>query len=527
MSATAVTPEIHSTTQKVPTRNSTHYLIFTLCASIYLLPFMRILMQGTDEGTLLYGAVRVVHGQVLARDFFDVMGPGTFYWLAAFFKLFGVTFMATRICLFVMSLGTGLLIYFLSRRICRRYSVLPCLLLAGTYFSTIWPEINHHVCSNFFALLSVACIVLWQDKHRNGLLFAAGVLAGVTTCFLQPKGMLLLFAILLWLWMQRKQLSTTRSSLGTVIGGYCVVVGIVLIYFWSRGALRDLIYVNLVWPSRHYDAINAVPYALGILHYWNQWVRPMNGVMWFVVMASVLIIPFLLVAALPALLLTLGIRHRTACAKPTVLLYWLCGWALWLSEIHRKDICHLVSGSPLLIILCIYLLAESRGKVAALTLQILSVSAACLAVVNLFVVLTAHTVNTRVGSAAVFQDDPVLTFLDEHVAPGEEIFAYPYCPMYYFLSSTTNPTRYSLLIYNYNTSAQFHEVIQVLEQHKVRYVLWDTNFQTKKVAALFPASVRIQPRDLIMEPYLDSHYKLVKVEDGVRIMERKSEDHSN
>jgi len=143
------------------------------------------------------------------------------------------------------------------------------------------------------------------------------------------------------------------------------------------------------------------------------------------------------------------------------------------------------------------------------------------------VVLTAHTVNTRVGSAAVFQDDPVLTFLDEHVAPGEEIFAYPYCPMYYFLSSTTNPTRYSLLIYNYNTSAQFHEVIQVLEQHKVRYVLWDTNFQTKKVAALFPASVRIQPRDLIMEPYLDSHYKLVKVEDGVRIMERKSEDHSN
>jgi len=362
MSATAVTPEIHSTTQKVPTRNSTHYLIFTLCASIYLLPFMRILMQGTDEGTLLYGAVRVVHGQVLARDFFDVMGPGTFYWLAAFFKLFGVTFMATRICLFVMSLGTGLLIYFLSRRICRRYSVLPCLLLAGTYFSTIWPEINHHVCSNFFALLSVACIVLWQDKHRNGLLFAAGVLAGVTTCFLQPKGMLLLFAILLWLWMQRKQLSTTRSSLGTVIGGYCVVVGIVLIYFWSRGALRDLIYVNLVWPSRHYDAINAVPYALGILHYWNQWVRPMNGVMWFVVMASVLIIPFLLVAALPALLLTLGIRHRTACAKPTVLLYWLCGWALWLSEIHRKDICHLVSGSPLLIILCIYLLAESRGK---------------------------------------------------------------------------------------------------------------------------------------------------------------------
>jgi Dolichyl-phosphate-mannose-protein mannosyltransferase len=196
MSATAVST--HPPAQKTFTRKYTHYSVFILCASMYLLPFMRLLLRGTDEGTLLYGAVRVAHGQVLAHDFFEVMGPGTFYWLAAFFKLFGVTFMATRICIFVMSLGTGLLIYFLSRRICSRFSALPCILLAGTYFSTIWPEVNHHVSSNFFALLSVACIVLWQDKNRESLLLA-GALAGVTTCFLQPKGMLLLLAILLWL----------------------------------------------------------------------------------------------------------------------------------------------------------------------------------------------------------------------------------------------------------------------------------------------------------------------------------------
>ena len=80
---------------------------------------MRILLGNGDEGLLVSGAVRIAHGQVFARDFFEVVGPGTFYWLALFFKLFGVTFVATRICLFVTSLGTALAMYFLSRRICK------------------------------------------------------------------------------------------------------------------------------------------------------------------------------------------------------------------------------------------------------------------------------------------------------------------------------------------------------------------------------------------------------------------------
>ena len=163
------------------TREYVPYLIFALCAISYLLPFMRLLLQTLPEGLFVSGAVRIVHGQVFARDFVEVFGPGTFYWLALFFKLFGVTFVATRICLFVTSLGTGLAMYFLSRRICGRYQILPCILLAGTYFGNLWPSISHHVDSNFFALLAVACMIVWEDKHKHGLLFAAGALAAATT----------------------------------------------------------------------------------------------------------------------------------------------------------------------------------------------------------------------------------------------------------------------------------------------------------------------------------------------------------
>jgi hypothetical protein len=35
------------------------------------------------------------------------------------------------------------------------------------------------------------------------------------------------------------------------------------------------------------------------------------------------------------------------------------------------------------------------------------------------------------------------------------------------------------------------------------------------------------PSGLIIEPYLESHYKLVKEEDGVRLLEREDQDHAD
>jgi hypothetical protein len=528
MTVTPASPLPHLPARRSFARRYAGYFIFTLLASLYLLPIMRILLLGTNEGTLVGGAVRVVHGQVFARDFFEVMGPGTIYWLAAFFKLFGVTFLALRICLFLTSLGTGLLIYFLTRRICGKYWTLPSILLAGTYYGMQWPAISHHVDSNFFGLLSVACVVVWQDRHWKGLLLGAGFLAGCTTCIHQPKGMLLLVAILLWLLMQRLRRAAPMATLGWVAAGYLGAIGLMAVYFWTQGALGSLLYANIVWPSQHYGAVNTVPYALGLFsQYWNHWIIAKGPFNWSIGMAAILITPFCFVAALPALFLVLGLLYKWKTAPPEIPLYAFCGWALWLSEFHRRDIYHLVFGSPLLIVLCVYFLGESRKKIADYLLQILAITSACLAVFNLILVITAHPVATRVGSIAMFKDDPALAFIDQHTMPGDEIFTYPYCPMYYFLTSTSNPTRYSILVYNYNTTSQFQEAIQVLDRRKVRYVLWDTNFAAKTAASVFPQWTGIPPDGFLMETYLESHYNLVEDSDGLRIMERKKEGQDN
>jgi hypothetical protein len=93
--------------------------------------------------------------------------------------------------------------------------------------------------------------------------------------------------------------------------------------------------------------------------------------------------------------------------------------------------------------------------------------------------------------------------------------------MYYFLSNTNNPTRYSFLVYDYYTPAQFEEVIRALEQHKVKYVLWNKHVQSDVLDVLFPNA---HPKQLIMEPYLEAHYKPIWVRGNVLLMERNEND---
>lgn len=521
---------------KIPalTRNNTKpwlgYSVFTLCAAFYLIPFMRVLLPWTNEGILVTGAARIVHGQVFARDFFEVTGPGTYYCLAIFFKLFGISFMAARIYLFFTSLGTDVLMYFLARRLGSGYSVLPCLILAATYYGQQWPGVSYHVDSNFIALLAVACMVKWTDTNRNSLLLSAGILAGFTTFFLQQKGILLVCVFLVWLLIQRQKRAVTFSALFIVAGGYFAAVGAVLAYFWSQGALGSLIYANVVWPFTHYGTVNSVPYAQGtFLHYWDRWASMQGALHWPLGIAAILITPFLFVVVVPLLmglcvvLLAIPGRYQWRVITPDLVLYWLCGWAIWFSEIHRKDIYHLVFGAPLLIILCIHLLDAGKKKYPRYALQILALTAAWLAAFNLIGVLTAHSVMTRAGSVAMFRDSPTLAFIDAHIAPGAAMFAYPNCPIYYFLSSTENPTHYSNLVYNMNTTVQFQEVIQDLDRSKTRYVVWDTNFEAKTVPVMIPEDARTPPNGFLMESYLESHYKVVEDDDGIRMMERRED----
>ena len=504
------------------------YLVLATVASLYMLPFVRFAIMGSDEGTLLVEAERIVNGQIYARDFLPGVGPGTLYLLAAWFKVFGVSFLAARIYLSLTLLATGGLVLFLSRRLCGNLWLVPCALLMGTYLGLICCGVSHHFDSNFYALLAVVCMILWQQKRTSFLLIVSGVCLGICTLILQQKGGMLLCAILAWILIRRKQQPGWLSAALFVFTSYLATLGVALLYFYREGALQALIFDDFIAPLRKYESVNSVTYAHGLFSdgIFELWTALFRHTVWGNVLSLGLVLPDLLIAALPLTVLLLGIRYRSKPGNPEILLLWFTGYALFLSEFQRTDIPHLIWGSPILIVLFVHLLDKSRTAVACRAGELMNISAIFLAICSILVVtLGTRTVITRRGVITVLERNApdVLAFLDKQATPGEDIFVYPYSPLYYFLSGTRNPTRYSFLLYGFHTPEEFQEVTHVLDENQTRIVVWDTNYIDKTERRLFPGAFHPRPDQLIIEPYLMSHYRQVSNYGGIWIMERTPE----
>jgi hypothetical protein len=508
------------------------YLAFATVASLYMFPFMRFTMMGSDEGILLVEAERIVNGQVYARDFFPGVGPGTLYLLAGWFKVVGVSFIAARIYLFLTLLATGGLVFFLSRRLCGKLWLIPCALLMGTYLGLVSSGVSHHFDANLYALLAVVCMIFWRQKRTSFLLIVSGVCLGISTCILQHKGMLLLCAILAWILVRRKQEPGWLLAAIFVFTSYLATLGVERLYFYREGALQTAHSDGFIASRLKYESVNSVTYAHGLFGngIFDFWSALFRHTIWGNVLSVGLILPDLLIVSLPLIVVLLGIKYRSKTNDPEILLLWFTGYALFLSECQRTDLTHLLWGSPLLIVLFAHLLDRSRTAIGRAAGDLINISAIFLAICTFLVVLFgAKTVVTRRGSIAVLEQSApgVLRFLDKETKPGEEIFVYPYSPLYYFLSGTRNATRYSSLIYGFNASEQLQEVTHVLDESRIRIVVWDTNFVEKNERQAFPGAPHPRPDQLIIEPYLMSHYRLVDNYDGVWIMERMPEKNNS
>src|SRR5262252_4312672 len=94
-------------------------VVFLFLASLgYLCLFRRYTTIEPDEGIVLQGAQRILHGQLLYRDFFSYFTPGSYYCLALLFKIFGSSFIVARTALAVVGAIFTAIAYLLTRRVC-------------------------------------------------------------------------------------------------------------------------------------------------------------------------------------------------------------------------------------------------------------------------------------------------------------------------------------------------------------------------------------------------------------------------
>jgi hypothetical protein len=83
---------------------------------------------------------------------------------------------------------------------------------------------------------------------------------------------------------------------------------------------------------------------------------------------------------------------------------------------------------------------------------------------------------TRRGTVKVRPAETALEYLETNTRPGEEIFVYPYFPIYYYLTATSNPTPYDYLHPGIHTPEQLQEAVKAIAARRPRVVLFETSF---------------------------------------------------
>lgn len=494
----------------------------------YLLPLTQVLYRIGDDGSVIYGAQRVSEGAIPGRDFVEVMGPAAFCYLGLFFKVFGAAWQVTRLQLLLTGVASIAALYVIARSVLSESAAAFCWLFLLTLGMPVMPTDSHHWDSNLFAILALWSYLRLEKTLHYKWAAGAGLLAGITSCFMPAKGLYLLAAFIMSATLGRSR--SKWQLVAFMLTGYAFVGIAIIGTFWQAGALKDLVYANVTFPLSSYGRINAVPYAQFLASVACMPAFQVFSATWALpgfICAGLSLIPFLIIAVLPLLsagamtMWMVKIEKRIRWS-PLVAIF-LAGLALWVSEMHRRDAFHLLFGSPFLLIA----LFGSAPPIMPAWLRKAS-SLAIIAGLAVFATLNFMTntrgirrVETRRGSIASAADDDALRFLCTSVKPREYVFIYPYQPMYYYLADVRNPTRYSILLYGYNTPAQFSEVIQDLESKRVPWVLWDTVAYGDNMRFSFPAYRHPSADKLLLEQYFQRRYESIGLKSGFRILRRR------
>jgi hypothetical protein len=224
-----------------------------------------------DEGVIATGAVRVMAGDVMHRDFYANYGPAQFYILAALFKLFGPSILVARLWGALVKASIAVAVYMLGKRIMpTAWSLVSCafsivwLTLADNTTWPAWPAL----------LATIGSILVFDamfDKGRSlNKVFAAGLLVGIATLFRYDIGFIICAAEAAVLVPYSFTTAATGRpggkavvvNLGAFCAGILLVCTPVAAAFWYAGAVGDLLFDVVRFPSQHYAATRSLPFPL-------------------------------------------------------------------------------------------------------------------------------------------------------------------------------------------------------------------------------------------------------------------------
>lgn len=476
--------------------------VVLLIALRYWLWYFDRTLNLLDEGSTAAQAMRVLRGDLIYRDFFTVVTPGSYYTVAWLFQLFGPSLMVLRWTALVTGLGILLLTLAIARR------VMPWPFAAGAaLMTTVWGWFL--VTPNFyslqaalFALAALWCYLQYIETDRRRWIVLAGVMTGLTALVKQNVGAYAAVALLVAISTSRGR----RPTAAQFIGGIAIPVLPTLLWLVAAGAGPYLYESWVYYPLAKYPQRFALPYPkffepLPEHGDFEIWVR------------AVIFLPFI-VYPLAAIAIARA-RERRALLAIT-----LMGALLLLQSWPRADVAHILFGlQPTFIVFAYLLHVASRGHAI--------VSVVMLAPLLLLLwngyqrtdwefsnyVARVRTDRAR-GVATLPIDaqrvDLVTRYVRDNTAPDDSIFVVPWAAGFYFLTDRANPTRTDFMLFE--DPEAYPCLLARLEAQRPKYVIYGYTWDVD--------NKRFRDYAAPVDSYIRSRYRIEDEVDGYEIWRR-------
>ena len=449
-----------------------------LFAILVCAPVFRYLGWLGDEGILLHGATRLLAGDTLYRDYFEVVPPGSFVMVAGWMKVFGAGFGSAR----VFSVGViGLIAALLyCTTVLAAGNRLLAALLAIAWATRAPFDNSHHWLTTAASMATAVALFLALAGHGRGLtMFVAGLFAGAAATFTQTRGALLCAALVVVLAV----VAAARPRLPSALAGIAVLPGAAIVYLVVTGAVGPAAADLLAFPAFRYAGVQAVPF--GSFATWKD---------------------ALPVAIFPVTFGLAGVvfaidRDRAGWREVRVTAALALALIGLLGAFPRADVAHLNYTAPLacpLFAIVTTRLLRRLTPGAARAVGVLG-TAACLAAVGFVVVLRMQVaagpltaVSTPRGVAVRLPGpltDELARLLVEiaRVPRGEDFFFYPYVPMLAYLTERRHVGALDVFVPGYTTPERFRETC-VRVVGGAQWLVVDKSWSDpRKLGAIFPA----------------------------------------
>ena len=464
-------------------------LLLFVASCLYLRLFYNYVGFGFDEGLVLQGAQRILHGQVLYRDFFSFYTPGSYYWMALLFKVFGSSILVGRGALTVYGGLFSVFTFLLARRVCSRSNAVLAALPAAAVGLPGWFLVIHSWDSTLWTLLALYCAVRFMESRHWAWAFGLGSLAAVSCLVEQSKGAGLVLGLgagfLILALSDRFSLWAGRRLVALALG-FALPTLLTLAYFGSHGALVQM-RADLMWPFYHYASPSKLPYGDA----GAPWAELLHGSFGWRTFIVLLMSPLFIISGLP-IFAACGLAYWTFRFRRTrgfgrarryyvLISAALSGLLLSTLATGRPDATHIMLQAPLFCLVLGWMAEAAKtpflkaAKTLGVSYALVSLSAFSLSF--LAVPLAAgYKIKIRGGIVRTPAPYDALGYIQSRVAPGERILVYPYQPLYYYLAGTYSVSRYERLLAGTYEPSQFQEMARELQASRPRVVLFDPSF---------------------------------------------------